>query len=131
MNILLDTCTFLWIVSGSAELSDTARRLFSDSDNEVCLSVASAWEIIVKHKLGKLPLPGPPHDFIKKWRTRHDIDSLPLDEAAVLQLSRLPGYHRDPFDRILVCQAIAGGMVILTPDPRIKPDIPSGLNGKF
>jgi PIN domain nuclease of toxin-antitoxin system len=119
VNILLDTCTFLWIVSGSTDLSDTARRLFSDPGNEVYLSVASAWEIIVKHKLGKLPLPEPPHDFIKKWRTRHEIDSLPLDEAAVLQLFRLPDYHKDPFDRILICQAIAGGMVLLTPDPRI------------
>ena len=120
MNVLLDTCTFLWIVSGSPELSDTARKHFSDPANEVYLSVASAWEIIVKHKLGKLPLPGPPHEFIKKWRTRHEIDSLPLDESAVLQLSRLPDYHKDPFDRILICQAIAGGMVILTPDPRIS-----------
>jgi PIN domain nuclease of toxin-antitoxin system len=119
VNILLDTCTFLWVVSGSAELSDTARRLFSDPGNEIYLSAASAWEIIVKHKLGKLPLPEPPHEFIKKWRTRHEIDSLPLDEAAVLQLSRLPDYHKDPFDRILICQAIAGGMIILTPDPRI------------
>jgi PIN domain nuclease of toxin-antitoxin system len=119
VNILLDTCTFLWIVSGSSELSDTARRLFSDPGNEVYLSVASAWEIIVKHKLGKLPLPELPHEFIKKWRTRHEIDSLPLDEAAVLQLSRLPEYHKDPFDRILICQAIAGGMVILTPDLHI------------
>lgn len=119
MNILLDTCTFLWIVSDSTELSDTARQLFSDPSNEVYLSVASAWELIVKHKLGKLPLPQPPHEFIKKWRTHHDIDSLPLDESAVLQLSRLPEYHKDPFDRILICQAIAGGMLILTPDSRI------------
>lgn len=119
MKILLDTCTFLWIVSDSPDLSGAARKLFSDPANEVYLSVASAWEIIVKHDLGKLPLPEPPHDFIKKWRTRHDIDSLPLDEAAVLQLSRLPGYHKDPFDRILICQAIAGGLVILTPDPHI------------
>lgn len=119
MNILLDTCTFLWIVSDSPELSDTARKSFSDPANEVYLSVVSAWEIIVKHDLGKLPLPEPPHEFIKKWRVRHDIDSLPLDEAAVLQLSRLPGYHKDPFDRILICQAIAGSLVILTPDPRI------------
>ncbi len=119
MNILLDTCTFLWIVSGSPELSDTARRLYADPGNEVFLSVASAWEIIIKNKLGKLPLPESPHDFVKKWRTRHDIDTLPLDEDSVLQLSRLPDYHKDPFDRILVCQAIAGGHVILTPDPRI------------
>ena len=119
MNILLDTCTFLWIVSGSPELSEVARKHFSDPANEVYLSVASAWEIIVKNKIGKLPLPGLPHEFVKKWRTRHEIDSLPLDEAAVLQLSRLPDYHKDHFDRILICQAIAGGMVILTPDPRI------------
>ena len=119
MNILLDTCTFLWVVSGSPELSDTARRLYSDPGNEVYLSVASAWEIIVKNKLGKLPLPEPPHEFIKNWRIRHEIDTLPLNESAVLQLSRLPDYHKDPFDRILICQAIAGGMIILTPDPEI------------
>jgi|GEM_PF-1825772 len=59
MNILLDTCTFLWLVSDGPELSDTARRLFADPDNDVCLSVASAWEIIVKHNPGKLPLPEP------------------------------------------------------------------------
>ena len=57
MNILLDTCSFLWIVSDSPELSLTARRLFEDPANDVYLSVASAWEIIVKHNLGKLPLP--------------------------------------------------------------------------
>ena len=119
MNILLDTCTFLWIVSGSDELSESARRVFTDPGNEVYLSVASAWEIIIKNQMGKLPLPEPPHDFIRKWRTLHDIDSLPLDEAAILQLSRLPDYHKDPFDRILVCQAIAGSMIILTPDPGI------------
>lgn len=119
MNILLDTCTFLWIASGSPELSNKARNLFKDPDNEVSLSVASAWEIIVKHTLGKLPLPEPPHKFIYKWRTQHQIGSLPLDEAAVLQLSRLPEYHKDPFDRILICQAIANSLVILTPDNHI------------
>jgi len=119
MNILLDTCTFLWLVADSSELSASARRLFADPDNDVYLSVASAWEIIVKHNLGKLPLSEPPHDFIKNNRVSHRIESLPLDEAAVLQLSRLPEYHKDPFDRILICQAIAGGMTILTPDTHI------------
>lgn len=119
MNILLDTCTFLWLVSDAPELSDTARRLFADPDNDVYLSVASAWEIIVKHNLGKLPLPEPAHDFIKNNRIRHRIESLPLDEAAVLQLSRLPEYHKDPFDRIIICQAIAGSLTILTPDTHI------------
>ncbi|MBI5874948.1 MAG: type II toxin-antitoxin system VapC family toxin [Deltaproteobacteria bacterium] len=120
MNILLDTCAFLWIVSDSPDLSDKARRLFADPDNKVYLSVVSAWEIIVKNKLGKLPLPESPHTFIYKWRTRHEISSLPLDEAAVLQLSRLPEYHKDPFDRVLICQAIANSHIILTPDIHIS-----------
>ena len=119
MNILLDTCTFLWLVADSPELSENARHLFANPDNDIFLSVASAWEIIVKHNLGKLPLPEPPHDFIKNNRIRHRIETMPLDEAAVLQLSRLPEYHKDPFDRILICQAIAGSLTILTPDSHI------------
>lgn len=120
MKILLDTCSFLWLVSDSDELSSYARQIFEDSANEVYLSVASAWEIIVKHNLGKLPLPEPPHNFIKNNRIRHRIETLALDEDAVLQLSRLPEYHKDPFDRILICQAISGGMTILTPDTHIS-----------
>jgi len=120
VKLLLDTCTFLWLISDAAELSTPARRLFSDPANEVFLSVASSWEIIVKNQLGKLPLPQPPHEFIPTWRTRHNIEPLPLAEAAVLQLARLPDYHRDPFDRILICQAIADGLAILTPDPLIR-----------
>jgi PIN domain nuclease of toxin-antitoxin system len=119
LNILLDTCTFLWIVADSPDLSIRARQLFADPDNDVYLSVASAWEIIVKHRLGKLPLPEPPHDFILNWRTLHKIESLPIDEPAVLQLSRLPEYHKDPFDRVIICQAIANGLIILTPDSHI------------
>lgn len=81
--------------------------------------MASAWEIIVKNKLGKLPLPEPAHDFVHHWRVRHHIETLPLDEPSVLQLSRLPEYHKDPFDRILICQAIANSLTILTPDEHI------------
>ena len=116
MNILLDTCSFLWVVSDSPELSLNACRLFVDPANDVYLSVASAWEIIVKHNLGKLPLPELPHDFIKNNRIRHRIETLPLDEAAVLQLSRLPEYHKDPFDRMLIAQSQAEGVPILSND---------------
>ena len=119
MKILLDTCSFLWIISDSLALSDVARRQFSDPDNEVFLSAASAWEIIIKHSLGKLPLPAPPQEFIRSWRLRHFIETLPIDEESVLQLSRLPQYHKDPFDRIIICQAVAHSMTVLTPDERI------------
>jgi PIN domain nuclease of toxin-antitoxin system len=70
LNILLNTCTILWIVADSPDLSAKARQLFADPDNDVCLNATSAKEIIVKHGMGKLSLPGPPHDFIHNWRTR-------------------------------------------------------------
>ena len=119
MKILLDTCTFLWIVTGGPELSDRAREAFEGPDNEVYLSVVSAWEIAVKHALGRLPLPEPPDTYVPRVRRDHGVDRLPLDEEAALHLARLPALHRDPFDRMLVCQAIIGGMVLLTSDPSV------------
>jgi PIN domain nuclease of toxin-antitoxin system len=119
VNLLLDTCTFLWLIADSPDLSSDARQVFSDPSNEVYLSVVSAWEIVIKHRLGRLPLPEPPQRFIPRQRTLHEIRSLPIEEAAVLQLARLPDYHKDPFDRMLICQAIAHGLTILTPDPAI------------
>ena len=83
------------------------------------LSAASAWEIGVKHALGKLPLPEEPMRFVAAERTRHRIDALPIDEAAALNVGRLAPLHRDPFDRMLVSQAVLGGYTILTPDRSI------------
>lgn len=119
MRLLLDTSTFLWIASGSPELSATAREAFSDSANEVFLSPISAWEIAVKHMLGRLPLPEAPETYVPALRARHRIAPLPLEEHAVLQLPKLPEHHRDPFDRMLMCQAIAHGLAILTSDPLV------------
>jgi PIN domain nuclease of toxin-antitoxin system len=118
--ILLDTCTFLWIAADAPELTANARALFSDSNNQVYLSAISAWEITVKHALGKLPLPSTPDVFVQEQRELHHIDSLPLDEASALHLQHLPQIHRDPFDRMLVCQAIEHDLIILTPDPMIR-----------
>ncbi|HUT79070.1 MAG TPA: type II toxin-antitoxin system VapC family toxin [Polyangia bacterium] len=120
MRILLDTCTFLWVISDDGELSERARQLVADRGNECFLSSVSAWEIAVKNAIGKLPLPGAPDRFVPAERERHGISPLPLDELAALQLPRLPALHRDPFDRMLVCQALAGGLTILTPDEQIR-----------
>ena len=119
MKILLDTCTFLWIITDDPRLSRHARKLFIDPENEVYLSVASTWEIAIKYRLGKLPLPKSPQKYIPSKRKQHDIDSLSLDEDATLYLTKLPELHKDPFDRILICQAIVGGLIILTPDELI------------
>lgn len=119
MKILLDTCTFVWIITDADELSTTARQLFVDPENEVYLSVVSIWEILVKLSLGRLPLPEPPERFIPKQRERHGIAALALEEPAPLYLYKLPSLHKDPFDRMLVCQAIQHEHTLLTPDPLI------------
>lgn len=80
------------------------------------LSVVSFWEVIIKHLLGKLPLPDAPETYLPVQRARHHIDSLPLDKASIGHLARLPLVHRDPFDRILVCQAIEHQLIIVTAD---------------
>jgi PIN domain nuclease of toxin-antitoxin system len=116
MKILLDTCVFLWIITDDPKLSPQARKLFLDPANEVYLSVASTWEIAIKYKLGKLSLPKPPEKYIPAKRKQHDIDSLPLIEEATLYLTKLPDLHKDPFDRILICQTIVAGLTLLTPD---------------
>ena len=116
MRILLDTVAFLWAVTDASDLSDDARELFADPGNEVYLSSVSAWEISVKNALGKLPLPDSPARYVPAQRRQHGIETLQLDEEAALHLNRLPVLHKDPFDRMLVCQAITQGLVILTPD---------------
>ena len=119
MRLLLDTCTFLWAISGASDLSARARELVADSDNEVFLSSVSGWEIAVKHALGRLPLPASPDRFVPEQRARHGIDPLPLDEESALHVVRLPPLHRDPFDRMLVSQAIVHGLTLVGPDPLI------------
>ncbi len=120
MKLLLDSCTFLWIVADNPLLSATARAMFRDPANETFLSVVSAWEIAVKNALGNMPLPEPADSYVPTFRKRALIEPLPLSEEMVLQVIRLPSIHRDPFDRLLICQAIAEGMAILTPDRRIR-----------
>lgn len=119
MRVLLDTCTFLWMITDDTRLSQQAKTLFVDPENDVYLSVASTWEIAIKYSLNRLSLPKPPQEYIPSKRQEHDIDSLPLDEEATLYLTKLPDLHRDPFDRILICQAIVAGLIILTPDELI------------
>ena len=120
MRLLLDTCTFLWIIGGAKELSSRAREAFADPANEALLSAACAWEIAVKHRLGKLPLPEPPDVFVPAQRAAHGIEPLAIDEEAALHVAKLPDLHRDPFDRLLVAQALVGGLVVLTPDDSIR-----------
>ena len=119
MKFLLDTCTFLWLNLDAPELPDRVRTICLDADTELYLSVVSVWEMAVKQMLGRLDLPEPVSRYVPSRREWNGVQSLPLDEDAVLQLEKLPPVHADPFDRMLICQAVAHGLSILTPDPEI------------
>jgi len=119
LKLLLETCTFLWIISGARDLPPRVAALFREPENEVFLSAASAWEMATKYGMGRLPLPEPPARFVPTQRDAHGVMPLPIDEESALHVARLPVLHRDPFDRMLVSQAIVHGLAILTPDPLI------------
>jgi PIN domain nuclease of toxin-antitoxin system len=119
VKVLLDTCTFLWLAIDSPELPGEVGNIILDPDNEVFLSVVSTWEIAVKNALGRLPLPRPVGIYLPELREKLGVDSLELDEESTLHIVKLPDLHRDPFDRMLVCQAFVHGMTLLTPDRAI------------
>ena len=115
MRLLLDTHIFLWYITGDSRIEPAVRRAIEDSD-AAYLSVVSPWEATAKYQLGKLPLPEPPHPWLTEQRESHDIDSLALDEGSVARLPTLPMHHRDPFDRMLVCQALQHDLQLVTVD---------------
>lgn len=117
MKLLLDTHVFLWYITADLKLPATYQAAIQDPSNDVYLSVASVWEVVIKHGLGKLPLPGPPADYLPQQRVAHGIDSLMVDEFAMPYLAGLPLLHRDPFDRLLVAQAMQHGLTVASVDP--------------
>ena len=120
MRLLLDTHIFLWYISADRRLPRVFRDAIRERTNQVHLSVASVWECVIKSDVGKLPLPKPPAEFLPQQREAHQIASLPIDENGLVYLAGLPPLHRDPFDRILVAQALQYGLTILTVDDAVR-----------
>jgi len=120
MKLLLDTHVFLWYITADKNLPPNFRAAIQDATNDVSLSVASLWEVVIKYSLGKLPLPSPPEDFVPRQRELHHIASLPIEEGAMVHLAKLPVLHRDPFDRMLVAQALQHDLTLLTVDEALK-----------
>ena len=119
MRLLVDTCTFLWLAGNDRRLSAAARNACRNRSNTVYLSALSVWEIAIKHRLGRLPLPERASSFVINQRQALQLEQLAFDEACAIHESSLPAHHADPFDRGLVCQAIHHDLVIVTPDPAI------------
>ncbi len=120
MRLLLDTHVFLWLISEHHRISDSTLRAIRNRDNLVYLSVVSLWETVVKQQIGRLSLPEPAETYLPAQRERHEILALPVDEGAVTHLARLPLLHRDPFDRMLLSQAIQHGLTVVSHDGKMR-----------
>ncbi len=122
MNLLLDTCTFLWMIWDEPKISGRMRDQLVDPDNHLFLSHVSLWEATSKYAAGKLDIraKGSAFRHLVEQRDAHEILPLALDEDAISHVEHLPFRHRDPFDRLLICQAIEHGLAIVTPDNHIR-----------
>jgi PIN domain nuclease of toxin-antitoxin system len=116
VNLLLDTHTLLWFLSGDARLSIAARDAIEDLANTRLFSIASAWEIAIKASLGKLALTAPFSQLIPGQLRANGIELLPIRPEHVAPLLNLPYHHRDPFDRILITQAAVENAVVVSAD---------------
>jgi PIN domain nuclease of toxin-antitoxin system len=116
MRLLLDTHAFLWFIMGSSSLSPSTRDLIEDGANERFLSAASLWEIAIKVSIGKLTLSAPFDVLFPEQLDSNGIGLLGIEAAHTAVVSTLPFHHRDPFDRLLVAQAVVEGMPIISTD---------------
>jgi len=118
LRLLLDTHVALWALTDDPRLSQRARALIEDPANDVLVSAASVWEIAIKHALGRgdMPISG---DQALDWFRRAGYQLLPIAPEHVAAVEHLPDHHRDPFDRLLVSQAITEPLRLLTHDPLV------------
>ena len=114
MRVLVDTHAFLWWLAGNPRLPEAARAVIDDSDNNVLVSAASAWEITTKHRLGKLPGADIVASDVVAAIEDHGFQPLAITVAHAERAGRLPGSHRDPFDRMLIAQALAHDLPLVS-----------------
>ncbi len=112
----MDTHAFLWLVAGDRKLSATAKAVFLENDDELLLSAVTGFEIAVKYSLGKLVLKEPPERFIRERIQANALIPLAITIEHTMRLADLPFHHRDPFDRLLVAQALSDSLPILSAD---------------
>jgi PIN domain nuclease of toxin-antitoxin system len=117
MRLLLDTHVLLWWRDASPSLSSRVRAALSDAGNDILVSAATLWEIVVKRAVGKLRFP----DDLEEVLEEEGFELLPIGFSHLHVLGQLPFLHRDPFDRMLIAQAIAEGIPLLTRDRAMRP----------
>lgn len=120
MTFLLDTCTFVWLCAEPQQLSETAKSIIDAVEATLFVSDASALELTLKWKAGKIDLPDPPRLWFEQQLAAWGLECRALTREDIYRTGELPEYHRDPFDRLLVAIAINRGATILTPDSAIR-----------
>jgi len=121
IRFLIDTHCFLWAMNSPEKLTRRARNLIEEPGNIVLFSAASSWEIMIKCQTGKLRLPLRAEEFIETNLREENFSELPIRIFHTTALSKLPNFHKDPFDRILLAQALAEEVPFLTSDKGLKP----------
>jgi PIN domain nuclease of toxin-antitoxin system len=116
VTLLLDTCAFIWLVSAPEQLGAGAVKALDDPANDRVLSLASVWEIALKHHTGKLPLPAAPEVWIEEQLRLQDIEVLPLQRVVLYNSAKLPPVHKDPFDRVIAAEALHRDLRLVSPD---------------
>lgn len=117
MRVLIDTHAFLWWIEGDRALPGRARRMIADRENDCLLSVASVWELAIKSSLGKLKLTVPVQRYVVDNLAANSFGLLDIRLPHLGSIEGLPRHHGDPFDRLLVAQALAEDLPIVTADP--------------
>ena len=118
MKLLLDTHCWLWLQVSPERLQPANLAILEDSGTQLLFSAASSWEIAIKVALGRLKLPAPPTEYVPSRMASSGVTGLPVEHAHALRVAELPHHHRDPFDRLLIAQAMVEGVPILTADPQ-------------
>lgn len=119
MNALLDTCALIWLTSQPSLLGPRAARMIDDPATQLWVSDVTLWEICLKWQAGKLKLPAPPRLWVESQQQKWLFHTLGIERRHLFRVAELPDHHKDPFDRLLVAQALESQLLLITPDPEI------------
>lgn len=116
MKYLLDTVVWLWSLDAVERINQAGKEILNSGAEEIYFSAATAWEVAIKAGLGKLKLPAPPHTCVLAFTEKQNLRPLPITALHAVKVYDLAPHHRDPFDRLIIAQAIVEEMIVLTAD---------------
>jgi PIN domain nuclease of toxin-antitoxin system len=120
LKYLIDTVVWMWVLDSYERLRPAVRRVFEDGEDDVFLSPVTTWEISIKMRLGKLNFPGPPDRKVLEFMAEQRLQALPITHKHAAKVYDLPAHHSDPFDRMLIAQALVEEFTLISSDEMFK-----------